>query len=115
MPSFTLWRRGPEPQPKTISIAGSEVTIFGYADDPYFAEVGSHVANNWMFLRTLSALPPRSIVIDVGANIGATAMSAAYFAPLPARIVAVEPSPRAIICLERTITANGLSGVVEIV
>jgi FkbM family methyltransferase len=63
------------------------------------------------YLRVLrERVPAGAVVIDVGANIGVTAALAAKMVP-NARIVAIEPMPRAFECLRRTMAANGLQDV----
>ncbi len=58
-------------------------------------------------------MKPDAYVIDVGANVGNHAI---YFATLmqAARVVAIEPNPRAIEALRANVAANGLGGVIDL-
>ena len=58
----------------------------------------------------LNQLPAEGTFVDVGANIGAIALEIAARRP-KARIVAVEPSPAIISCLEHNIARNLLTNV----
>jgi FkbM family methyltransferase len=53
------------------------------------------------------------VVVDVGANVGVATLWFAARAPL-AKILSVEPSPRAVLLLRRNVAANGLAGRVQI-
>ena len=55
---------------------------------------------------------PGSVVVDVGANFGLYALSAALYARPHGRVFAFEPAPNAFALLERNIADNSLSGAV---
>jgi FkbM family methyltransferase len=100
---------------KTISIYGKDARIYGYEGDPYFDDVQAHSANNPMLFKVLAELPPHAVLVDGGANLGTTAVSMCRGTAAGARVIAVEPSPNACLCLERTIAANNLAGSVTLV
>jgi FkbM family methyltransferase len=91
---------------KTIKIGVIDTTLFGYADDNYFTRVERHIAENHTYRNALNALPKGSVIVDIGANIGATTALAHRLAN-PAAIYCIEPSPRAFACLTAMIKANG--------
>src|SRR4051812_43561668 len=88
---------------KTISIAGSPATVFGYDEDEYYQKAEIHAANNPMLSRALAALPTDSVMIDAGANIGLTTVGALRESSHVLRVIAIEPSPKALACLRQTI------------
>jgi FkbM family methyltransferase len=100
---------------KTVEMIGLPATVFGYEEDEYYRNAGTHAANNPMLFRALASLPADGIVIDGGANIGLTAICAARLAPQARQLVAVEPSPRALACLRQAVASNGLTDRVTIV
>lgn len=90
-----------------LEMMGRPAKLVGLAEDTYFADVLSHIPQNQLFIGTACDIPPDSIIIDVGANIGVTALIGSFCVPSGA-VYAVEPSPRAIGCLRRMIELNGL-------
>nr|WP_242481955.1 FkbM family methyltransferase [Paracraurococcus ruber] len=60
-----------------------------------------------------AVLPPDGVVLDVGANIGLSALALAPLLPR-GRILAVEPSPATAEALRRTLALNGLEGQVAV-
>jgi FkbM family methyltransferase len=64
------------------------------------------------FEAIMQLVRPGSVVVDVGANFGLYALSAALYARPQGRVFAFEPAPNAFALLERNIADNGLSGVV---
>ncbi len=54
---------------------------------------------------------PGSIVVDVGANIGLYTVIAASCVGKNGKVIAIEPHPESYRYLQKTIEANGLSGV----
>lgn len=98
----------------TVDIAGAAVTICGYASDDYYRSITAIAGGNTLFLRALQALPSDAVIVDVGANIGATVSVAAALLP-GATITALEPSPRALRCLRETVQANEIGDRVNII
>jgi FkbM family methyltransferase len=64
------------------------------------------------FEAVMQLVRPGSVVVDVGANFGLYALSAALYARPQGRVFAFEPAPNAFALLERNIADNGLSGIV---
>lgn len=87
--------------PAMDSIVADILATGGYGD----AEVRSVSA-------VLQRLRPASTVVNIGANVGTTAIA---LAELEWRVVAVEPVPRALDLLRRNVAANGHEQSVEIV
>jgi len=97
-----------------VTVGGLPWRVAGYAGDSFFGHVGEHAAGlAQMRAVAAAAVPADGVIIDVGANIG---LSALAFAPLvPAgRMLAVEPSPRSARALAETLRLNGLAGRVAI-
>lgn len=90
---------------KTISCAGTELSVFGYQEDPYFTNIDSHFTPSHFLAPLLTHhVAQASYVIDVGANIGAiTALINKLVKDV--KVVAIEPSG-VFNCLERTVEAN---------
>lgn len=88
---------------------GWPAKIFGYPGDDYFDRVDIYAAHNDTLIREAIAVQPGAVILDVGANIGVTAVTA-YRAAEARRYIAVEPSPRAFACLQRTGEANYIAG-----
>lgn len=82
-----------------------KLKICGYPEEPYFANLESkHVTD--FYLQVLERLiKPGATIVDVGANIGVTAMMAHHSVP-NCSVIAIEPSPRAFDALQATIRAN---------
>jgi FkbM family methyltransferase len=57
------------------------------------------------------ALGPGAVALDVGANIGATALIMSAFAGADGQVVALEPGPRCFDLLQRNLALNGASTV----
>jgi FkbM family methyltransferase len=60
----------------------------------------------------MQLIRPGSVVVDVGANFGLYALSAALYARPQGKVFAFEPAPDAFALLERNIAENGLGGVI---
>ncbi len=91
---------------RRVSIAGRRYQVAGVPGDSYFQDVARH-ARDVRGLHAVAAavLPPDGVAIDIGANIGLTALALAALLPA-GRVVAVEPSPRTSEALRRTVAAN---------
>ena len=64
------------------------------------------------FEAIMQLVRPGGVVVDVGANFGLYALSAALYARPQGRVFAFEPAPNAFALLERNIADNGLSGII---
>ena len=91
---------------RRVAIAGRRYQVAGTAGDSYFHDAPHH-ARGVRDLHAVAAaiLPPDGMAIDIGANIGLTALALAALLPA-GRVVAVEPSPRTSEALRRTVAAN---------
>jgi FkbM family methyltransferase len=99
---------------RRVTIAGRRWRVAGDPADSYFQFVPQH-ARSVAPLHAVAAavLPPDGVAVDVGANIGLTALALAALLP-QGRVVAVEPSPRTLAALRRTLAANGLEARVAV-
>ncbi|MCB4822983.1 FkbM family methyltransferase [Roseicella aerolata] len=91
-----------------IRIGGRDWQVAGQQGDSFFQHAEGHAAGMAEMAAVAAAvLPEDGAVLDVGANIG---LSALALAPLVqrGRILAVEPSPRTAEALRRTLAMNGL-------
>lgn len=88
-------------------------SICGYADDPYFTHLEANYGATSFYRTVLERLiKPDATIIDVGANIGMTAMMARS-AIRHCRVLAVEPSPRAYAALNATVRENGANAEIQ--
>ena len=95
---------------KTIDIAGQKTVVYGKKGDRYFDNLAAFAGQNSVLDEELDKLPAHATIIDVGANIGVTTVAAARKLP-EGKVIAIEPSPLAFECLEKTIYKNNLSNV----
>ena len=77
---------------RTATFSGRTVVLCGDPADPYFAAASSHVADMADLIERIAELPDGACLLDVGANIGLSAIAMAVAKP-NARIVAFEPNP----------------------
>jgi len=100
-----------EPQDETtrkVSIAGRRYRLAGDPGDSYFQDALRHAKGVWAMQAVAAALlPPDGVAVDVGANIGLTALALAALLP-QGRVIAAEPSPRCLRALRQNVVANGL-------
>jgi len=99
-------------QTHVVSV-GAAATIFGTTSDAYFAQLVTHAGqdisgHNPTFMRVAEQLPLDGTIIDIGANIGLTALPGARRVPF-GKVIAVEPSPLAFSALQRMVDTNGLT------
>lgn len=97
---------------RRITLAGREWWAAGATGDSFFAYADSHVEGMAALAAVAAAAVPREgVILDVGANIG---LSALAFAPLvpKGRIIAVEPAPRTAAALTRTLALNRIENLV---
>lgn len=102
------------PRELKLSFNYREAVFFGYDGDYFFEHLNDHLHGASTILAELMALAPDAVIWDVGANIGTTALSAAYLLP-QSKVLSFEPGPRALDCLQRMIKANGLEQQCEVV
>ena len=98
---------------RRVALAGHSWRVAGWEDDSFFRHAGRHMHGMAELADVArAALPPQGgVVVDVGANLG---LSALVLAPLAARMLAVEASPRTAAALRRTLAANGLEARVAV-
>jgi FkbM family methyltransferase len=94
---------------KTIVLAGVETQFVGDPNDEYFKNLEHHATG----FGALTALvrrhvQPNTTVLDVGANIGLTAI---LLSRLAKRVIAYEPSPPNLEFLRRNLTLNNITNV----
>ncbi len=77
---------------KIVTLAGQDVSLVGDPTDSYFDEAGSHAADMTDLTRRVAALPEGAVILDVGANLGLSAIAMAVANP-GARVIAFEPNP----------------------
>jgi FkbM family methyltransferase len=98
---------------KHQEIMGAPATFFGRITDEYFARLPAYVAQNELLVRELLRLDRCASVIDVGANIGVTAVTSSR-AVAGGRVLALEPSPTAFADLVRSLNASGCANCVPL-
>ncbi len=77
---------------RSVVLAGQAVTITGDSSDPYFTDAQLHAADMADLVERVSTLPDGAVILDVGANIGLSAIAMALARP-DARVIAFEPNP----------------------
>lgn len=93
-------------QHKQIDICGQATEFFGYSWDPFYVSLSDAWDGNRSLQTYLSEhVPDGATIIDVGANIGTTAIMMNRTIR-NAHIVAIEPTPAGFACLQRNIEAN---------
>lgn len=101
-------------QERRLRIGGHDRRIAGFDDDSFFRHAEGHAAGMAELAAVAAAvLPPDGVVLDVGANIGLSALALAPLLP-QGRLLAVEPSPRSAAALRRSLALNGLEGRVTV-
>jgi FkbM family methyltransferase len=89
----------------TINVEGRCLHITG-AHEPYLAEVAATDWDKTPLVELVRGVPSGSTYLDVGANIGVTAVVAASLRP-DIQIIAFEPVPSNADLLERNLARNG--------
>lgn len=93
---------------RRVSIAGRRYWLTGDPADSYFQDASRHAKSVWAMQAVAAAvLPPDGVAVDIGANIGLTALALAALLPR-GRVIAAEPSPRTLRALRQNIALNGL-------
>lgn len=80
------------------------------AGDLYFRQIRGRFEPEFQAV-CARALGPGAVGVDVGANIGATALIMGAFAGERGRVIAVEPGPQSFALLQRNLAMNGASTV----
>ncbi len=92
----TQWSNSPDSMKsehsKPVSLSGQSVSVAGDPADPYFAAAQSHADDLDDLVRRVARLPDGAAILDVGANIGLSALAMSLAHPL-SRIFAFEPNP----------------------
>ncbi|NOG71855.1 FkbM family methyltransferase [Roseicella sp. DB1501] len=95
-------------QERVLRIGGRAWRVAGLAEDSFFQHAESHVAGMAELAAVAAAvLPPDGAVLDIGANIGLSALALAPLVPR-GRILAIEPSPGSAMALRHSLALNGL-------
>ena len=101
---------------RQVTIGGRRWRIAGDPDDTYFQWATHHAKGMGEIHAVAAAVLPaggRGIALDIGANIGMTAVILGALAP-QGRVVAVEPSPATAARLRETLALNRLDGRVAV-
>jgi FkbM family methyltransferase len=90
-----------------IQINGKRFEFIGSPDDFYFKNLETfHKQGDVKLLRYLATLKPDAVSLDIGANIGLTALAIEAFTPA-GKVYAFEPSPNNLPYLRANVQANG--------
>jgi FkbM family methyltransferase len=89
----------------SIVVNGKPLTFSGETGDYYFENLPAFQDNNKQLMRVLARVPDGAVCLDIGANIGLTALTMAASLPR-SRIYAFEPSPKNLPHLRHNIQAN---------
>jgi FkbM family methyltransferase len=90
---------------RTLAYRGRSLTVVGLAEDHYLRTVGiGGETDDFLAFIFARAVRPGATVLDVGANIGVTAVMAAT--ACEGTVFAFEPGPRVYPCLLETLKAN---------
>lgn len=95
---------------RSIAYGDHILTIHGSVGDSYFENINLDDHANDMLAGALRGLRADAVVLDVGANIGLTAIMAAHHAAL---VYAFEPSPNTFALLTRSAAANATPGEIK--
>ena len=99
---------------KAVGCEGFLFALCGEVTDPYWLNADNFAYENRLVPAALKTLRHDAVVFDIGANIGLTASMTAAALP-QAHITAIEPSPRARACLNRTAMAGGFADRLEVI
>ncbi len=95
---------------RPIAIGDRDYTICGRSGDRYFDTVSVGDVQSDFLIYSTQFLPPESVTLDIGANIGVTALVTSHCIH-NATVHAFEPHPETFDFLTQTIAANGLTQV----
>ena len=93
-----------------LKVNGREMSFVGSPTDPYFQRLQTFHENNRELAALLSTSAPDAITLDIGANIGLTALTIATATPR-GRVFAFEPVPQNAEFLRANVRANGVENV----
>lgn len=99
---------------REVAIAGHRHRIAGDPGDSYFLDAAMHAQGMAEIHAIAQAiLPPDGVAMDIGANIGLSAVVLATLLPR-GRVIAAEPAPRTAQALRETLALNGMEGRVAV-
>ena len=104
--SGAAYYRGMESGTVEFSVGGRHVVLAG-THQPYLLHLSVTDWNNHPLFAQVANLPAGDFYLDVGSNIGATAIAVALIRP-DIRVVAFEPVPSNFEFLSRNVQANGV-------
>jgi hypothetical protein len=91
---------------RQVTLGGRRHKLAGHAGDSFLRYAGQHRRGmEELAAVAAAAMPTPGVVVDVGANLG---LSALVLAPLASRLLLVEAAPRTAQALRRTLAANAL-------
>lgn len=94
---------------KELMLIGRSMTITA-PDEDHYLESMAEIGPIDLLPVLVASCRPGDTVVDIGANIGVTAIMAGVLAA-PGRVVAVEPVPETFVHLERNISRSQIDGV----
>jgi FkbM family methyltransferase len=93
-----------------LMVGSRPMTFVGNREDPYFSNLAAFQAHNHQLERMALRLPKNATCLDVGSNIGLTALTLAEAVP-GGRVYAFEPSAWNAKYLRENISRNGVSNI----
>ncbi len=93
-----------------LTVNGREISFVGSPTDPYFQRLQAFHENNRELAALLSTAAPDAITLDIGANIGLTALTIATATPR-GHVFAFEPLPQNAEFLRENVRANRVQNV----
>lgn len=92
---------------RSITFNGQSIVLHGRQGDPYYENIAFEP--NDAFSQAVKCLSSDAVILDIGANIGATAVASSL---IGAKVIyAFEPNPEAFLYLEKNIAANNAASV----
>jgi FkbM family methyltransferase len=102
------------PAPRRFLVGRRAFRVMGAGkDDLYFRQIRGRFEPEFQAV-CARALGPGAVGLDVGANIGATALIMGAYTGAGGRVVAMEPGPQSFALLERNLALNGASTVTAV-
>lgn len=100
---------------RRVTLVGREWRVAGDPADTYFQDAAQHARGMAEIEAVARAVltDPGGVALDIGANIGLSAIVLAALLPA-GRVLAAEPSPRTVRALRETLALNGLTGRVAV-
>jgi FkbM family methyltransferase len=93
-----------------LKVNGREMSFVGSPIDPYFQRLEAFHENNRELAALLSSATDDAVTLDIGANIGLTALTIATATPR-GHVFAFEPLPQNAEFLRQNVRANGIQNV----